>query len=197
MELVVPTRKRLSSGRWAANSSLPESEIDSQGGDVVDTKNLDQEHLLETYHMLIGQLQFEGNLIWTRHQVFIILNSAIFAGLSLSNRPGTSDVDIRIVYAASLFGIVLCILWFLTAIRSEVYYRYWITQARDVEGQMNASIPILHNLHLAHRGEAVEIGNDVFVFRRIERFASISRISRLVAIAFFVIWVGLAAAFSG
>ena len=154
------------------------------------------ESLSETYHMLIGQLQFEGKLIWTRHQVFIVLNSAILAGISLGNRPGASNVDIRIVYAASAFGVILCILWFLTAMRSEVYYRYWISQARAVERQMPSSVPVFRDLHRAHRGETVKIGDEVFRFKPIEQFASIGRISRLVAVAFFVIWIGLAIAFS-
>ena len=162
----------------------------------MDSENLSQEDLSETYHMLIGQLQFEGKLIWTRHQVFIVLNSAIFAGISLSNRPGVSDTDIRIVYAASAFGIILCILWFLTALRSQVYYRYWISQARAVESQMTSRVPVFQDLHRAHHGEPVRIGNEVFRFRLMEQFASISRISRFVAIAFFIIWVGLAVAFS-
>jgi hypothetical protein len=162
----------------------------------VNSENPDQGKLSETYHMLIGQLQFEGKLIWTRHQVFIVLNSAILAGISLSNPPAASSPDIRIIYAASTFGIILCILWFLTAMRSEVYYRYWISQARVVEGQMTSSVPVLRDLHRAHCGEPVKIGDEVFRFKPVERFASIGRISRLVAIAFFIIWIGLAVAFS-
>jgi hypothetical protein len=154
--------------------------------------------LSDAYHMLIGQLQFEGNLIWTRHQVFIVLNSVIFAGLSLSNRPGVTGIDIRIVYAASLFGTILCILWFLTAIRSQVFYRYWITQTRAVEKRLNTNTNIFRDLHLAHLGQVVEIGEDKekFSFKPIERFASISRISRFVALAFMIIWIGLAIVYS-
>jgi len=159
-------------------------------------ENLNQKDLLETYHMLIEQLRFEGELIWTRHQVFIVLNSVIFAGISLSNRPNISSIDIRIVYAAATFGVILCVLWFLTTLRSQVYYRYWISQARAVESQMTTSLPVLRDLHLAHQGKEVDIGGEKFRFNPIERFASISRISRLVAIAFFAIWVGLAVAFS-
>jgi hypothetical protein len=154
------------------------------------------ENLSEIYHMLIGQLQFEGKLIWTRHQVFFVLNSAIFAGLSLSNRPGVTGIDVRIVYAASVFGVVLCVLWFLTAIRSQVYYRYWITQTRAIENRMNSSSTVFRDLYRAHLGEVVKIGDEEFSFKPIERFASISRISRFVAVAFTVIWIGLAIVFS-
>ena len=124
------------------------------------------------------------------------LNSVIFAGLSLSNRPGTTDIDLRIVYAASAFGIILSVLWFLTALRSEVYYRYWISQVRNVESQMKSSIPVFQDLHLAHHGNTVAIGKETFGFNRMERRASIGAISRFVAISFLVIWILLAIAFS-
>lgn len=152
------------------------------------------ENLFDAYHILIQQLQFEGNLIWTRHQVFIVLNSVIFAGLSLSNRPGVPGIDIRIIYAVSLFGTILCVLWFLTALRSQVIYRYWITQTRAIERRLDTDTNIFRDLHLAHLGQVVEIGIDKekFSFKPIERFASISRISRFVALAFMVIWIGLA-----
>jgi hypothetical protein len=160
------------------------------------SRKTESDNLHEIYKMLIGQLQYEGNLIWTRHQVFIVLNSIIFTAVSLSGRSETFGTDILIVYAASAFGMSLCVLWFLTAKRSEAYYRYWISQTREVEAKIKSSIPVFVDLHRAHKGESVNIGNETFRFTRIERFASIGKISRWVAIAFFIIWIGLAIFFS-
>jgi hypothetical protein len=152
---------------------------------------VNDENLSETYKILIGQLQFEGNLIWTRNQVFLILNSVIIAILSVSDEVKTNT---PIILATSFVGVVLCLLWLFTVERSRVYYQYWVTQARALEDRLQSSTMIFETLHQANAGQAVQIGRQIFRMSAIARFASISRITRLVALAFIVVWIGLAVA---
>jgi hypothetical protein len=149
------------------------------------------EDLSETYKILIGQLQFEGNLIWTRNQVFLILNSAIIAILSVSDQVKS---NVPVIFAASFVGVVLCLLWLFTVERSRVYYQYWVTQTRALEDHLQSSTMIFETLHQANAGQVVKIGKHIFRMSALARFASISRITRLVAFAFIVVWIGLAVA---
>lgn len=153
--------------------------------------------LIDIYKILIGQIQFEGKLIWTRNQVFLVLNSAIIAVLSVSGQGQSGSLA---TIAASVIGVVLCILWIFTVARSRAYYRYWVTQARAVERLLKLDVKIFDTLSLATQAKTrgvIKIGDFEFSLGRDEKFASISRITLLVAYVFIVVWILLSIAVLG
>jgi NADH:ubiquinone oxidoreductase subunit 2 (subunit N) len=152
-----------------------------------------KENQLEIYKLLVGQLHYEGTLLWTRNQIFLVLNTAIIAIMNLDvfTKLGQTNNDATTRLAAALIGIVLCLLWLLSVTRSQAYYRYWITRIRSIEKQMQSGVQLFNDLHDVYFGATIVIDEEEFRFDWITRFASIGRIVRLVAWAFIIVWIGL------
>ncbi|MEX2007460.1 MAG: hypothetical protein WD992_01690 [Candidatus Levyibacteriota bacterium] len=107
-------------------------------GEVV-LKGRDFDKLKLLYQSAIALKIYEGTLIWSRFSAFMVVNTIIFTliGLLLNN-PWSIYIPI-----ASIVGIVLTFLWFLSTKRGFEAIDYWTHSIGEIEGKIleNEKIP--------------------------------------------------------
>jgi len=107
-----------------------------------------KELALEAYKLLVGLLQTEEQILWTRNQAFLAINGAMLAVLGFlqpgANSP-TKALNISpgaILLAICFTGLILSLLWFFTILRSKAFYDHWFEHLRSLEAQHLAPIAI-------------------------------------------------------
>jgi hypothetical protein len=117
------------------------------------------EHLHIGYNVALQRADSEAGIIWGTFNALVTAN-AIVIGLYLATIP--SDGHVRLFnFAVTIFGLTLCLAWFLMLNRQFAYYAYWFSWARALEkAGMGPEVAIITRGELYARGEDVEILGD-------------------------------------
>ncbi len=149
---------------------------------------------LEGYKTLVELLKYEGEMLWTRTQVFLTINGAVLALLSWI---WTFNVwaSKLITLGLSIISVLLNWIWILTLRRAAIYSNYWNLQVRSLEGQL-PPLSIYRTLDKLRQGEEIsleirKIGNtketDIVSVRWSKR-ARVHKLLEIVAWLFVVGW---------
>jgi hypothetical protein len=147
--------------------------------------SLDKDNEIEIYKTLVQQRNYEGVLLWTRNQAFLIVNSLSIGILGAFEKTSqTSDEGTIIIESLiSLIGMIISITWIVAIGRSQVYDNYWGIVLRDLEQKYNYP-PIFGDIpnYLAREGW-------------LARTFKISYLAKFIAVSFFITWTLLASYF--
>jgi hypothetical protein len=110
---------------------------------------------LEAYKILIDLLKYEGELIWSRTQVFLTINGAVIALLSwVWTLNGWGPIVITIgVCSISAF---LNVIWVAVLRRGQVHSDYWNLQLKSLEGDLSP-LTIYRELQRLREGDTVSL----------------------------------------
>jgi hypothetical protein len=107
---------------------------------------------LGRYTAALEQVRYEGQLLWQIFNAFLLAHTVFLAFLlqagfgsgkaMVSCRPG--------VFVAGIVGVILCVPWMATYLRSSAYYIFRMAQAREAE-------PVAWNI-IKGQGEAFSAG---------------------------------------
>lgn len=84
------------------------------------------------YNAAVSLMAFEGNLIWTRFGLMVLVHTIILTAVGLTSSTPQPARTITLV-ALSLVGLVLCGVWWLVNNIGFRYFFYWTFSARELE----------------------------------------------------------------
>jgi hypothetical protein len=82
---------------------------------------------LERYRNILGYLQYENTIYWTRSGFMLVAHSALFGFLArlMSDIADPTWPRVGLVFFASIFGLVLSYLWTLTIHKGNGWIDRW------------------------------------------------------------------------
>ena len=130
---------------------------------------------LEGYKILVGMLNHEEDLFWTRNQAFLVINGALVTILGLIAPGGKVSLGSPkpIELTICLIGILICGLWFMTIRRSEAFYNIWYEQLKYLEKQYLKPLAIFQNAEEFFAQGRIKLGEQEL---RLDALAKESRI---------------------
>jgi uncharacterized membrane protein len=158
----------------------------------------DEEAQLENarvgYHAAVSLMTFEGNLVWARYGLMVLVHTIILTAIGLTSGTPQPARTVTLV-GLSLVGLVLCVVWWLVNDIGFRYFFYWLFSARELEElYLSPARTISRGIPLA-RGEVVTIVLDGkehrLPVRREDRF-NVVRASNTVIVLVGVLYVALA-----
>lgn len=90
------------------------------------------------YRILVSCLHHENTLFAQRAGLFLVANSALL-GLSVSDQISTGSstftrADVLLHgLAPSLAGLMICVLWFMSALSGQFFIHHWEKHIKEVE----------------------------------------------------------------
>lgn len=108
------------------------------------------------YQVAVNMWNYEGQILWSKFNAFLIANSILLGGTGLALSEGTTlGACGSFVKVMCIAGILLCVIWFLLMERSWGCYRYWIFSAREIEEKfMSGAVQTI-----SRGGEFADLGN--------------------------------------
>lgn len=104
--------------------------------------NKKEEISLEEYKLIVKMNIYEGEVYWSRFNVFLAVNSALLAVIVLVLR-GNSDINAGITSSLRTFismvsvgGSVVSLVWLFSSLRAHEFYRYWIDRGKEIENTL-------------------------------------------------------------
>ena len=140
------------------------------------------------YSGAIGMASLEGRMIWSAFRTIMGAN-AILVTLAGAAMKVYHDKKWLLV-VMSLFGIMWCIVWFLTLARQFSYWSYWIDWARHLEKQSLAP-----NVEMFEKGKSYGEGAAVKIAGQDKRMSWFGRVFKVrwlmstVILMFLVLYV--------
>lgn len=111
---------------------------------------------LETgYQSAISLLQYEGNLVWSRFNVLLAVQTLLLGGIGLLiSENGDINFNSPILLPLSLIGLVICLVWFQVTIRGFSTLKLWTMSARELEIKIGND-----DLKILQRGNGMRLGD--------------------------------------
>ena len=141
--------------------------------------NLDKE--IEIYKVLVQQRNYEGILLWTRNQAFLIVNSLSIGilGAFEKNNQSYDEGTLIIETLISFIGVIVSITWIVAIRRSQIYDNYWGKHLRKYE--------VDNDFPLVFSGIPNYLSNEGVL----ARVFKISYLAKSIAISFLITWAVL------
>ena len=89
------------------------------------TKNLSDAAMTTLFQTHIAIAINSANLVWQRFSIMLAANAIIFGFLANKSAPATIDVVF-----GSLFGLVLCVLWYVLIASEWNFFQRWMSLSR-------------------------------------------------------------------
>lgn len=120
---------------------------------------MDQDQRLNVgYNAALQRADTESSIIWGTFNALVTANSIVI-GLYVA-MSSSHSVSAFQAFAVSLFGLAVCLAWFLMLNRQFAYYAYWFAWARTLERALLApEVQIIALGQLYARGEAVRLSD--------------------------------------
>jgi hypothetical protein len=147
------------------------------------------------YQAAVSLMTFEGNLVWTRYGLMVLVHTIILTAIGLTS--GTSQPARTITLGClSLVGLVLCVVWWLVNDIGFRYFFYWLFSARELEEQYLRPARTLSRGIPLTQGEAATVvlggkEHQLPVWRK-DRF-NVVRASKAVIVLIGLLYVAFAA----
>jgi len=98
----------------------------------------EEQLLLEEYRMLSSMWQYEGNLFWQRHTVYLLVETALLALLGhLLTRETRIVCEFdpvgAVAIALGFAGLTISVCWLGSTARARDYYKLWAAGMRSIE----------------------------------------------------------------
>jgi hypothetical protein len=111
-------------------------------------QNDEQKIALEKYRNILGYLQYENTIFWTRSS-FIIVAQASILGFSFRLFPIEGNptwTQLFIILFVGVIGIVLCIIWAKMNKSSIFWINRWITLLKRIEPDAYGEIEVFRGI---------------------------------------------------
>lgn len=92
------------------------------------------------YRSAINLMNHEGDLIWSRFNVFILANTVLFLLLGELIRIDNKHISILVV---SVVGFILTFLWLISTARGFEAMEYWACSIRETEEAILGKDPVI------------------------------------------------------
>jgi len=129
---------------------------------------------LKNYEIAIDLVRMEGDRIWTRWNLFLILETALFGAFLLlfpiEELPLPKNFASIII---SILGIISGYLWYILTVAGEAYQLFFVKKAAEIE----ASHPELNRIMLEIEG--------------IEKRFPVMKYAKIIPCVFIFVWVFL------
>lgn len=144
----------------------------------IDPSHLDKNDAIELYKMVVSLRNYEGTLLWTRNQIFLIVNSIsmLFQAFVLKSDMRNDVESMAMGAAITIVGIIVSLTWIFSIQRSEVYDSYWSATLKKLENE--------HRLYPLFSG----IQSFMNTQPSLRRSLKIGTIAKIIAGCFLVIW---------
>lgn len=102
-------------------------------------KTMIEEHMsndtqADLYRVALEQVRYEGQLLWQIFGAFLLAQTVFMAFLLQATFTQPLVLTFRVgPFVAALIGLVLCLPWAATYLRSSAYYIFRMAQAREAE----------------------------------------------------------------
>jgi hypothetical protein len=92
---------------------------------------------LKRFSILSGLVQYEGSVLWSRSQLYLVANAALLGFISTRlpsvDLGGILWAQIYTVLGVSLGGLSLAVFWMQSLKSSDHYLDHWLEVAREIE----------------------------------------------------------------
>lgn len=95
-------------------------------------QSVDSEDARVGYQVAVSLWLYEGNLIWSRFNVMLIVHSLVVAGI-VQALLAQQSVSTIVAIGLSVFGFVMCVIWYGLIARGFDYQDYYVKTARELE----------------------------------------------------------------
>lgn len=147
------------------------------------------------YHAAVSLMAFEGNLVWARYGLMVLVHTIILTAIGLTSGAPQPARTVTLV-GLSLVGLVLCAVWWLVNDIGFRYFFYWLFSARELEERYLGPVRTLSRGFPSPGGGSESIVLDgreyPVAVRREDRFRMV-RASKFVIALIGVLYVALAA----
>ena len=134
------------------------------------------------YSGAMDMTSLEGKMIWSAFQALMGANAVVVTLVGAAMKVYQEEEWLPRVMV--LFGICVCIIWFLTLTRQFSYYRYWIAWARELERQSLApQIEMFGKGKEYGEGSGVNLGGQDL---RMSWFGRVFRVQWLMSVVIFM-----------
>lgn len=99
------------------------------------------------YSSAINLMNHEGDLVWSRFNVFILANTILFILIGELLKTNNKQMSILVV---SFVGLILTFLWLISTVRGFEAIEYWNCSIREIEEAISGKDAVI-NLFI--RGE--------------------------------------------
>lgn len=154
---------------------------------------------LESYRLLVGLVQAEEQLLWSRNQVFLVINGAMVTALGLvrpsSNIPlsiSSALISNELYIAICIVGALMNFLWLTMIFRSEAFYNHWFEQLKYLEREYLDPIKIFQYADDYFSKGEITLGNQTFRLPREAKFVKIYKALVITSLGFLMVWIILA-----
>ena len=149
---------------------------------------------LEAYKILVGMLQNDDNLFWRRNEVLIAINGGMLTaiGLMRSSQISNSSLSLKAIsIAICIVGVLVCILWFLIAKRSEAFYNHWYEQLKFMESRHLKSINIFRLADEFFLNGRIKLGKEEFKLDPLAHSMRMFAALQILSVIFSFVWLCL------
>ena len=143
---------------------------------------------IQEYLTALDQVKYEGQLLWHIFSSFLLTHTIFVAFLLHSSFGATTFFNYRIgSFVAGFVGLLLCLPWAGSYLRSSAYYIFRMAQAREKEPQ-NWDL-IRNKGELFSAGEEVNIGNEPYEISGLAKVLRTKRSVPLLIIVFAFVYL--------
>jgi hypothetical protein len=155
-----------------------------------------QEILLAEYKANVDLWQHDDNLRQKRTTTFLAVNLALFGIVAFVIKESALVGEWTTIASGSavMFGIVICVVWFLVQARSEQYLRFRRRQLAEIEGKLGASDTFTKQYAAISLGEPVTFVHSKegpFIRTNVTSVSS-SKLEAVLPLAMILVWIIIA-----
>jgi hypothetical protein len=141
------------------------------------------------YHAAVSLMTFEGNLVWTRYGLMVLVHTIILTAIGLTSGAPQPARTVTLV-GLSLVGLMLCVVWWLVNDIGFRYFFYWLFSARELEERYLSPARTLSRGIPLTQGEMVTVVLDGKEYplpvRRADRFNVVRASNAVIALIGFL-----------
>jgi len=144
----------------------------------------EEERKLRHYLTLVEEIRHEGDLLWTQYGSFLLVQTVFLAFLLQSALSEGIIFQFNFgVMISSLIGLLLCVPWLGTFLRTKKFYKFRLAQAAQAEPKDWRFIADKGKDYA--QGKPVLIGEETFQMKWFERKFKPTN-SAIIVIYFFI-----------
>ena len=127
-----------------------------------------QDVAFRRYTLLTGMIQYEGTVMWTRSQLYLVAHAALLGFVSTKLPYGDLGsilwTQFVTVFIFAVSGLCLAHFWRLSLAASEHYLEHWLDDARAIEPESFDDIQIFRFPGPTHGGRrAAHLTSKLFI----------------------------------
>lgn len=145
----------------------------------------------ESYRLLVDLVKHEEQMLWSRTQLFFILNSAFVAILGYG---GSQKLDGLLTTPAlfklvCFYGVFTSVLWPVLLKRTVDFYDHWVEQLKFLESTYPVPIKTFQLADEYFVKGRITLGGHTFEMGRFAKLLRIHQILTLIPLVFLVMWL--------